>query len=221
MPGYAAQVSTLVSDVESRSRPGPSAGRGLVLAVVSTLPAATVLWGLSLPGFPMAAGGLLLINAVVLVLLWVRWGKQVVKPLHSRWWRTGWVLPVSGILLCGGLVAATSADDAPLHARWAASSAAFEAEVAVLGPPRPLAGAPDGPYFDGLAGSCPARIGWLTIGECLAVHEGYLFLQSENAVTDSSGIAYLPHGNDPERTGLHPDGLTALGGPWWAWTCYC
>lgn len=64
-------------------------------------------------------------------------------------------------------------------------------------------------------------IGRFVIKECLAVANGYLFLQRPDAVTDTSGIAYLPYGNQPERTGLYPAGITALGGPWWAWTCNC
>jgi len=51
-----------------------------------------------------------------------------------------------------------------------------------------------------------------------AVPNGYLFLQAPDAVTDSSGIAYLPNGNQPQSTGLYPDRLTELSGPWWAWT---
>jgi hypothetical protein len=132
-----------------RHRPPPAIWPGIVLAAVSALTAVTAIWGLSYPGFPMASAALLLLNAVVLVLLWVRWGKRVVR------WRTGWVLPVTGIILIGGIVMATSTRDAQLHARWAAS----------------------------------------------------------DAVTDSSGIAYLPNRNQPEATGLHPDGLIALGGP--------
>jgi len=162
----------------------------------------------------MASAVLLLLNAVALVLLWVRWGKRLVT------WRMRWVLPITAIILMGGIVMATSTSGAPLHARWAASSAAFEAEVAVLGPPDPLATQQDAHFVD-LPGSCPSMIGRFAIAECLAVPDGYLFPQTPDAVTDSSGIACLPNGNQPESTELYPDGLTALGGPWWAWTCHC
>jgi hypothetical protein len=185
------------------------------LVAVSALPAVIVVRGLSYPGFPMASAALLLINAVILMLLWIRWGKRVVQ------WRTAWVLPVTGIILMAGIGAAASTGDAPLHARWAASSAAFEAEVAVLGPPIASDNEHDGAHFGDLPGLCPSMIGRFAIGECVAVHNGYLFLQTPDAVTDSSGIAYLPYGNQPESTGLYADGLTALGGPWWAWTCNC
>lgn len=198
-----------------RHRPSPATWRGIVLAAVSALPAVTLVSGLSYPGFPMASATLLLLNAVVLVALWVRWGRRVVT------WRSGWVLPVTGIILIGGIVLATTTRDAPLQARWAASAEAFEAEVTVLGPPVPVADAGYGAQFVDLAGSCPAMIGRFPIGECVAVDNGYLFLQTPDAVTDSSGIAYLPNGNQPEMTGLYPDGLTPLGGPWWAWTCNC
>jgi hypothetical protein len=161
----------------------------------------------------MASAVLLLLNAVALVLLWLRWGKRVVTS------RTGWVLPVNAMILLGGIVLATSTSGAPLQARWAASAAAFEAEVAVLGPQTPWP--QQDAHFVDLRGSCPSMIGRFAIAECVAVPNGYLFLQAPDAVTDSSGIAYLPFGNQPESTGLYPDGLTALGGPWWAWTCHC
>lgn len=188
--------------------PNRSIWRGIGWGAVSILPAATIWWGLSFPGFPVVGAGLLLINAVVLVALWTQSSFR-------------WVIPATGIILAGGIFLASSLGHAPLHARWAASSAAFEAELADLGPPGRLAVTPDGAHFQDLPGPCPSRIGEFPIGECLAVDDGYLFLQSPGAVTDSSGFVYLPNGNRPESTGLSSDGLTALGGPWWAWTCDC
>ena len=75
----------------------------------------------------------------------------------------------------------------------------------------------------------PARASTLRAAAALALAStaagflvwGYLFLQAPDAVTDSSGIAYLPEGFHPERTGLSRRDLTPLGGPWWGWTCHC
>jgi len=119
-------------------------------------------------------------------------------------------------VLIGGLLSATNVGDAPFRARWAQSLAAFENQVATLGPPGP------GPHLRSkISGPCPARIGSFRIAECNALDHGYLFVQAQDAVTDVSGILYVPDGRRPASTGLDSSGFTALGGPWWAWTCYC
>jgi hypothetical protein len=216
---YTPVVAVLVVESKVWHRPGPSWSYGTVLAGLSTLPAVTVVWALSFPGFPTAAVWLLLLEVAVLTLLWVRRGKPLSQPQAAR--PISWMLPVAATILIGGLAMATTSGDAALHARWASSSAAFDAEVAALGTPRQLDAAYEVGQFVDLPGSCPTQIGRFAVGDCLAVHEGYLFLQAQNAVTDSSGIAYLPSGNRPALTGLNPADLTALGGPWWAWTCHC
>jgi hypothetical protein len=44
------------------------------------------------------------------------------------------------------------------------------------------------------------------------------------ALTDDSGLAWLPDGPTPDRAdgdGLPPSGFTHLDGPWYRWTCGC
>ena len=43
-------------------------------------------------------------------------------------------------------------------------------------------------------GVCPVSIGEFSVTECRSIDGGYLFLQAQGALTDDSGIVYLPAG---------------------------
>ena len=64
-------------------------------------------------------------------------------------------------------------------------------------------------------------IGGFSITECRSIDEGYLFLQAQGAVTDDSGIVYLPAGTTARSDWGSVEAMTPLGGPWWSWTCSC
>jgi hypothetical protein len=128
------------------------------------------------------------------------------------------LVAVMGILGAGVAGAATS-DGALLRVRWAASRQSFETEVLAAGAPVPLKASDDSSFVDHYPGGCPGSIGKFHIVECRAIDKGYLFLQAENALTDDSGIVYLPDGREGSDWGTET--LTPLGGPWWSWTCYC
>ena len=94
--------------------------------------------------------------------------------------------------------------------------AASESEVQTAGNPVPVESSYDSGYFDKYPGNCPARIGKFRIIECRSLDGGYLYLQAQGAITDDSGIVYLPA--DAESEWRTTERLTPLGGPWWSWT---
>ena len=109
-------------------------------------------------------------------------------------------------------------DGTRLADRWAASQSAFETEVLTAGHV-PVKDPNDLDYFGRYPGSCPAFIGKFRIVECRAIDGGYLYLQAQGAISDDSGIVYLPVSAESEwRT---TEKMTSLVGPWWAWTCRC
>ena len=46
-------------------------------------------------------------------------------------------------------------------------------------------------------------------------------MQTQGALTDDSGIVYLPAGTPSRSEWGSTETMTPLGGPWWSWTCYC
>lgn len=183
----------------------------VALAVVAC---ALLLWGRSYPSYPLSVATLAIVSALAALI-------RALVP-RPRGPRTVVILAVVAVVLASGIVATRAVGNRPLHARWSASASDFEAYVAQL--PAPTTYIPDengASFHDFPSAACPAEIGRLRLSECWSLDGGYLFLQAPGALTDSSGIAYLPQGNNPETTGLNPSGLTPLGGPWWSWTCYC
>jgi hypothetical protein len=189
-----------------------TAAASVALAVVA---GALLLWGRSYPGYPTSAAALAITFALAALIL----------PLVPRPRRLGTALPLAvvAVVLAVGIGATWAVGDRPLRARWAASAPEFEAYVAQL--PAPSTFTPDGfgaSFHDFPSDQpCPVSIGTFTLSECWSLDGGYLFLQAPGALTDSSGIAYLPGGNDPDKSGLGSSGLSSLGGPWWSWTCDC
>lgn len=182
-------------------------GAGIALSLLALAPGAAVVWGLSFPGFLMASAAHVLLAVAGFVLVAVR---------ATAWRRSPAVLAVTALVLIGGLMIALGAGQAPLRTRWAASADAFETTVANL-PPVPVGSAADG--YDSYPGTCPGWIGQFRIERCWTIDHGYVFLQAQDAVTDDSGIVYLPSG--PGTSTFSNEDLTPLGGPWWAWTCRC
>jgi hypothetical protein len=202
-----------VSVVEARARAGrPLRATASVAVGVAALGSALLVWGRSFPGFPLTVALATLLCAAGAVLLAVR----------SRS-RAGATTAVVVVTLGVGIAAAAALGDRPLEARWAASASGFEAYVAELPAPSSHAAGDDGASFRPLPSdaSCPAQLGRLRLGACVSVDGGYLFLQAPDAVTDSSGIAYLPARSGTTTTQLDARDLTPLGGPWWSWTCHC
>lgn len=187
--------------------------RALPAPACALAAAALLLWGRSYPGFPMAVAGLAVLATLGALALSVRprpRGRGAVAALVAV-----------GVLLGAGVAANQLVGDDLVQKRWSMSRAAFEAEVAGLPDPTSgRAGNEDGSFRD-FPASCPWKLGGLRLSECWVIDGGYLFLQAPDALTDSAGIAYLPAGGRSGTDSLGRDGLTPLGGPWWAWTCRC
>ena len=199
--------------VEARARSSRrTASIALVAVGIAVLGCALLVWGRSYPGFPVDVALVMLLCAVTAVV--------VAATSRARAVATTTVVVLT---LGSGIATAALLGDRPLHARWSASTSAFEAYVAQLPPPSAHTAGDDDASFQPWPADapCPARVGELTLGECVSLDSGYLFLQASSAVTDSSGVAYLPAGNDAARTGLDSRDLTPLGGAWWSWTCHC
>jgi hypothetical protein len=187
-----------------------------VAAVLTAVGAAALLlWGLSYPGFPVSVTGLVLLCACLSVASAVAWAVRGHRPGRAVLRAAGAVVAVAALLTSGAVVAESS-DGWPLRDRWAASRAAFEAEVVTAGPPDSSERSEDAGPVGRYPGSCPPRIGKYRVSECEFVDGGHLFRQAPDALTDDSGILY--------QSGLGSwadDAVVALGGPWWSWTCSC
>lgn len=193
--------------------------RAAAAIAAAAVAAACLLWGLSYPGYPMDAAAVVLVGAVTSLVLAASWGRRARRAGRSTW--TSAAVPaVVGLLLAAAAATAGLADQALLRARWATSQEAFDSHVATLGAPDRASGSDDTGSFSPQTG-CPTMIGSYPISRCVALDQGYLFLQTGNPVTDDSGFAYLPGGTSPEAAGFDPDSMTPLGGPWWTWSCYC
>lgn len=210
---YAADVTHLVRLAAPSPPPGMSLRTAVPALALAMTASGLLLWGRSYPGFPMLAAALAILAALVALVL--------ALIVRHRGRRRAAMLATVILVLGAGIATSGLAGNTLLRARWSGSASAFDAHVRNLGPPASVPAGEDGASFRELPSRCPTTLGWIRINECLAVDRGYLFLQAPNAVTDSSGIAYLPEGNNPETTGLNAGQLTPLGGPWWSWTCYC
>ena len=195
---------------------GRTSGPVVALAA-AVLAVVCLLSGLSYPGFPMdvATCGCLAAAASVVVGLVVA-ARALDEGRGSL--RAVGVLAVVTAVLAAGVLAAGADDGRRLQGRFAASRAAFEQEVSTAGVPV-RSTTPD--TFAPYPGACPARIGELAVGECRSVDGGFLFLQAQGALTDDSGIVYLPEAARPTSSWWRTERMTPLGGPWWSWTCGC
>lgn len=198
-----------VAQVRARTRLGTAAA-ALALAMTAS---GLLLWGRSYPGFPMSAVALAILAALIALVLPIS-----VRPRGAS--TTAMLLAVT-LVLMAGVATTVLIGDALLRARWSRSASAFSAEVESLGPPSAVESSDNNSSWGHVSSPCPTGLGAISLSECLTVDRGYLFLQAPNAITDSSGIAYLPEGNNPATTQLSPHDLTPLGGPWWSWTCHC
>lgn len=195
-------------------------GTGPVAAVTAALLAVvSLLSGLSYPGFPIDVAACAALATIVAV--------AVAVALAVRSWtggrgrlRAAVALAVVASVLGGGALIAQADDGQRLQARWAASRAAFEQDVAAAGVPVPSERSDSG-SFAPYPGACPVRLGELGIAECRSVDGGYLFLQAQGALTDDPGIVYLPEAARATPTWWSTETMTSLGGPWGAWTCGC
>jgi hypothetical protein len=190
--------------------PDPATSRRLKLTqwivpvLTSAALAAAISWTASFPGPPFAGLGLIILLGIVAVPLWMistfAWRMKATHRLAA--------VIVSVVLLASsvGLTVAGM----PLRIRFAASQAAFEAVVAKAdAAPRPPFG-----HLQSFPIRCPTSIGQFRISGCgFGPDGGYTFFQSWNAVTDDSGIAYLPNG--PTGWGHHTRQLV---GPWYGWS---
>jgi hypothetical protein len=198
---------------------------GLLLGLlVVTL--AALIWAVSYPGVPFGWVALSLLTALGSVVLTVRLLSQHADRIHPVL-----VVGIVAVTLALGIGVVTS--DAPRTVRFDGSRSAFDQLVAGHDP-LPASAFPE-QSWDGTGeatfgdrptfpGECPGVVGTYAISECRSIEGGYLFLQQENAVTDDSGIAWLPNGpapQTPDGSGLGPSGFTHLDGPWYRWSCYC
>ena len=202
--------------VSRHGLPGLAAGP-VVASAAAVLAVVAPLSGLSYPGFPIdaaagaaAATGVSLTVAVVLAVRARRSGRRRLRATV--------VLAVVAVVLTGGVVAARADDGRRLQARWTASQGAFEQEVSTVGVPV-LSQTSD--TFAPYPGACPVRLGELGVAGCRSIDGGYLFPQVQGALTDDSGIVYLPEVTRAAPTWWSTETMTPLGGPWWSWTCGC
>ncbi len=101
----------------------------------------------------------------------------------------------------------------PQSVRWLASEVAFEDQVSRLP-------TPSGDLTEWPEARVPGRIGLYPIDFAYYVPGGIVFYESDGALIDDAGFAYLPDGPTPELdTGWfeRPE-FTHLGGAWYAWT---
>jgi hypothetical protein len=217
-----------IRDADSPVSPHRQLPRWLLPVLAPAAFAWALSWSASYPGLPWIGLTLSLVLCVAAVLLW----------LSSFEWNTTVSRRLVAHIVSAALVASSvgfTASGMPLRVRFAASVGAFESVVAEadahLGSVRRAdvvaAGDLDAEVFPI---RCPARIGQFRISGCAVVwtrHSpsgdavapgGYLFLQSWDAITDSSGIAYLPDGRG--RLGFW-EVPRHLGGPWYSATCGC
>lgn len=192
--------------------------RSVVAVVAALLAVFCLLYGLSFPGFPLWAAGWGVIAAAAAATLVVASGIRAGVTNQSKG-RSALTLVVVVLLFAAGVVAAKQDDGGRLADRWTVSQAAFEREVQTAGVPVTVEGSEDSGYFEKYPGNCPGRIGKFRIIECRSLDGGYLYLQAQGAITDDSGIVYLP--SDAESEWRTNERMTPLGGPWWSWTCHC
>ncbi|HEY5785106.1 MAG TPA: hypothetical protein VIT65_10050 [Microlunatus sp.] len=176
-----------------------------------------LLYGLSFPGFPFWAAGWGMIAAATSATLVVASGIRALVIGRSKG-RSALTLFLVALLLTAGVAVAKHDDGTRMAARWTASQAAFESEVQTAGPV-PVMEKYDSGHFSRYPGTCPAAIGKFRIIECHTIDGGYLYLQAQGAITDDSGIVYLPA--DAESQWRTTERMTSLGEPWWSWTCHC
>ncbi len=214
----------------SRSRSDVGGRRFALLIGLLVVTLAALAWTVSFPGPPFGWAGLALLGGVFSLVLAVRLLRRRENRIHPAV-----VVGVLGVATALALSILTSSTPATL--RFEASRPALEAVVAGHDP-LPASSFPEQSWnggsgepsfadratFTRFPGECPAAIGAYAIVECRAFEGGFLFLQQENAITDDSGIAWLPEGLRPQRPdgqGLSPSGFTHLDGPWYAWSCFC
>lgn len=197
-----------IAELRTVARPhrtGRPATIGFLVVVLAC--GGSVVWAFSYPGVPFSV----LLVAFLLGLFVLGLGLRVARrpgPLGIAVSSLVLVLVAASMLISSG---------APKQVRFAASQEAFAAVVA--GVPVPTGNASD--MWTTFSADCPAMIGSYTIADCRGFGPGYLFLQYDDAVTDDSGIAYLPAGLPVDADGQVDSGLTHLDGPWYAWTCNC
>lgn len=179
-----------------------------------------LLFGLSYPGFPTATAAWGVLAAAVAVVAVVASCLRAVTAGRGGV-RAAVTLTLVVLVFAGGVVAAKQDNGARLAERWASSQTAFQAEVATAGSPPLAESSDDAGYFGRYPGSCPARIGDFRVIECRSLDGGYLFLQAQGALTDDSGVLYLPRGLAASADWLSEETMVPLGGPWWSWTCSC
>jgi len=206
--------------VSQQSRPLGPVVRLAVAVAAAGLAVACLLSGLSYPGFPIDTAVCGVLAAVTSVVLVVDSGVRARVTGLGRA-RAVVVLGLVTLLFAAGVVAAQSDDGSRLRNRWAASQPAFEQEVRTAGNPIQVESSFDSGYFAPYLGACPGRIGEFSIIDCRTIDGGFLFLQTQGALTDDSGIVYLPAGTPSRSEWGSTETMTPLGGPWWSWTCYC
>lgn len=211
-------MSVVLHEPEAKAELGiGSVVRSAVALVAAGVAVCCLLFGLSYPGFPFLTAAWGVLAATVSSTLVIASGLRAVMTSRGHV-RAGVMLTLVAMIFTGGLVAAKQDDGALLAGRWSRSQAAFEAEVAAAGTVPLAKGGDDAGYVDGYPKSCPSRLGDFRIVECSSSYGGYLFLQAPGAITDHSGILYLPGGAAAEWV---DETVVPLGGPWFSWTCYC
>jgi hypothetical protein len=187
--------------------------RFVLLVALLMITLAMLGWTVSFPGVPFGWIALSLLSGVVCVVL-------TVGLLRRHAGRVNPLLVLGSVVVTVALGVGVAVSDTPRSLRFQASRPALERVVAGHVPPSFA----DRETFGRFPGECPPGIGAYAIVDCRAFPGGFLFLQRENAVTDDSGIAWIPDGPPRQGSGnfgLDPSGFTHLDGPWYVWSCYC
>ena len=206
-------ASAVALVVAMRPRPGGRRTMAMLTTSLALFAAAILLFATAYQGIPYSTPLFALAASVVAFVVALRpspRGRRSVAAL------------VAVVLVIGsGVVGTRLVGHSLLHMRWSASASEFEAVVAALPTPQVFSADRSASFRPFPSSDCPAMIGQMPIDGCRSLNGGYLFLQAPDAITDDSGIVYLPGGNDPMTAGLSLADVTALGGSWWSWTCHC
>lgn len=173
--------------------------RWLLLVVLVVVSLALWAWTMSYAGVPFGWAGLAVLASLAT-------GAFALALISQHPDEHSPLLVVGVVSLAVVLGVSLVASGAPRTLRFEASRPALERLVAS----RPTTSL-----------DCPGSVGMYGVAECRSIGDGYLFLQRENALTDDSGIAWLPGGPDDQRLTYNRHEFTHLDGPWYRWTCGC
>ena len=209
--------------VSDRSR----ATRWLPVAYVvfTAVVALLYLWSISVPGVRWMAWMASFWGIALVVLVWVVAASvTLVRLLRGTTRSVGWYL--LAVPAIGLVVLAARVTEAPLRLRFEPARAEFteyaeqvlaDADGVEVTDPESITG--DDPAWNVVNPDVPLSIGGFRLSRARVVPEGVVIFDSNGALFDDAGFAYLPDGEFPAGDGSFesPD-FRSLGGGWYAFT---